>query len=42
MAQDKNIEFDPAATKVELCHLVKKHKPPIRYLRDDLAGILSE
>ena len=34
----KGIEFEILATKPELYELIKRHKPPIRYLTDDIAG----
>ena len=34
----KNIEFSELDTKGQLYKLVKTHKPPVRYITDDLAG----
>ena len=35
---DKGIQFHLLATKVELYELIKRHKPPIRYVTDGIAG----
>lgn len=33
----KNIKFNPTSTKVQLYELIKRNKPPIRYITDELA-----
>ena len=35
---DRNIAFAPVDTKPKLYELIKRNKPPIRYITDDIAG----
>ena len=37
---ERGIQFDILAKKPELYQMIKQHKPPIRYLTDDIAGWL--
>ena len=38
----RGIPYDVLSTKVELYEIIKTHKPPIRYLTDDIAGKLLQ
>ena len=38
---DKNIKYNNTMTKVQLYDIIKRHKTPVRYVTDELAGKFS-